>query len=155
MDAAVFGDRLPEVTQNQRKLLWVRKGCQASQRKGLTSREVQGNSGEVRGTFGEVWETFRRTSALLLNSTVRELPGKSPGNFRGTSRKSGDLPEAQGSLTPSQRLAKFVSNTSLPWPIQPIFAVPALRELESACRVSILWDAVTVPTGCFAGFLGR
>ena len=35
---------------------------------------------------------------------------------------------------------------------QPLFAVPALRELESACRVSIFWDAVTVPTVCFSGF---
>ena len=34
------------------------------------------------------------------------------------------------------------------------FAVPALRELESACRVSILWDAVTVPRSAFQGFCG-
>ena len=34
---------------------------------------------------------------------------------------------------------------------QPLFAVQALRELESASRVSILWDAVTVPTVCFSG----
>ena len=30
--------------------------------------------------------------------------------------------------------------------------MPALRELESACRVSILRDAVTVPSVCFSGF---
>ena len=30
--------------------------------------------------------------------------------------------------------------------------MPALRELESACRASILRDAVTVPTVCFSGF---
>ena len=36
---------------------------------------------------------------MLLSSTVRELPGKSP-------KTSG---EARGSLTPCQRLAKFVS----------------------------------------------
>ena len=35
-------------------------------------------------------------------------------------------------------------------PRQPCFAAPALRELESACRVSIFWDAVTVPTVCFS-----
>ena len=50
---------------------------------------------------------------MLFNSTVRELPGKSPKNFRGSSgnfRGSlGNFPEARGSLTPSQRLAKFVS----------------------------------------------
>ena len=32
---------------------------------------------------------------------------------------------------------------------QPLFAVLALRELESACRVSLLWDAVTVPQSAF------
>ena len=33
------------------------------------------------------------------------------------------------------------------------FAVPALSSLESVCRVSILWDAVTGPTVCFSGVL--
>ena len=33
--------------------------------------------------------------------------------------------------------------------LQPLFAVPALGELESGCRVSILWDAVTVAAVCF------
>ena len=43
-----------------------------------------------------------------------------------------------------------------PRPRQPLFEVPALRELESACRVGILWDAVTLPTVCFffMGFQG-
>ena len=68
----------------QRKFLRVRRGCQASQKKGLTSGEVWETSGEVRGTFGEVWETSGGTSGLLLSSTVRELPGKSPKNFRGS-----------------------------------------------------------------------
>ena len=27
---------------------------------------------------------------------------------------------------------------AFPWPKKPLFAVPALRELESACRLSIL-----------------
>ena len=40
-----------------------------------------------------------------------------------------------------------------PQPRQPLFSVPALRELESACRASILWDAVTVPAVCFSGAL--
>ena len=34
---------------------------------------------------------------------------------------------------------------------QPLFEVPALRELESACRDSILCNGVTVPTVCFSG----
>ena len=36
----------------------------------------------------------------------------------------------------------------------PLFAVPALRELESFCRVSTLWDVVTVPTVCCSGVRG-
>ena len=40
-----------------------------------------------------------------------------------------------------------------PRPRQPPFAAPALRELESVCRVSICWDAITVPTVCFSGVL--
>ena len=40
-----------------------------------------------------------------------------------------------------------------PRPRQPHFAGPALRELESACRLSIFWDPVTVPTVCFSGVL--
>ena len=70
----------------------------------------QGSPGNFRGSLGN----FRGTLGLLLGSTVRELPGKSPknfwgslGNFRGS---PGDFPEARGSLLPSQRLAKSVSN---------------------------------------------
>ena len=36
---------------------------------------------------------------------------------------------------------------------QPLFAVLALRELESACRVCTLWYAVTVPMVCFSEIL--
>ena len=91
-----------------------RRGCQASQRKGLTSGEVPelpGKFGELPGKFGELPGNL--WIGLLLSSTVRELPGKSPENFRGSwgnfRGKSGDFPEARGSLTPFQRLAKFVS----------------------------------------------
>ena len=77
-----------------------------------------GSLGNFRGSLGN----FRGTSGLLLSSTVRELPGKSPKNFRGKffgelPGKSGDFPEARGNPTPSQRLAKFVSG-----PIFPFFS---------------------------------
>ena len=69
----------------------------------------RGSQGNFRGSLGN----FRGTSGLLLSSTVRELPGevaeKLPGKFGELPRKSADFPETQGSLTPSQRLAKFVS----------------------------------------------
>ena len=84
----------------------------------------RGSSGNFRGSLGN----FRGTSGLLLSSTVRELPGKSPKNFRGSSgnfRGSlGNFPEARGSLTPSQRLAKFVSNLCFFQFFFPVFWVP-------------------------------
>ena len=49
---------------------------------------------------------------LLLSSSERtsgEVAEKLPGKFGELPGKSGDFPEARGSLTPSQRLAKFVS----------------------------------------------
>ena len=95
---------------------------------------MTGKSGNFRGSLGNFrggLGNFRGTSGLLLTSTVRELPGKSPKKFRGSRRKSsgevaekvpgkfgefpgksGDFPKARGSLTPSQRLAKYVSNFS-------------------------------------------
>ena len=80
----------------------------------------RGSPGNFRGSLGN----FRGTPGLLLSSTVRELPGKSPTNFRGSlgnflPGKSGDFPEARGGLTPSQRLAKFVSKetSKLPVPV--------------------------------------
>ena len=41
------------------------------------------------------------------------LTEKLPGKFGELPGKSGDFPEARGSLTPYQRLAKFVSNLSV------------------------------------------
>ena len=94
--------QLPGHLSVSEKVFVSQKRVSGFPEKRLTSGEVRGTSGEVRGTSGEVWET----SGELFGSTVRELPGKSPktsGEVRGTSR------EARGSLTPSQRLAKFVS----------------------------------------------
>ena len=82
----------------------VRRGCQASQRKGLTS-------GEVRGTSelpGGPWIAVKSHSEGTSGEVAEKLPGK----FGELPRKSGDFPEARGSLTPSQRLAKFVSEVS-------------------------------------------
>ena len=62
-------------------------------RKRLTSREVAGKPpGKSPGNFRGRLGNFRGTSGLLLSSTARELPGKSPkkklwgssGNFRGS-----------------------------------------------------------------------
>ena len=80
--------------------------------KGLTSGEVRGTSGEVWGTSGEVWETSGEPwIAIQFHSerTSGEVAEKLPGKFGELPGKSGDFPEARGSLTPSQRLAKFVS----------------------------------------------
>ena len=81
--------------------------------------DLRGSPGDFRGSLGNFRGSlgnFRGTPGLLLSSTVREPPGKSPKNFRGKfgelPGKPGNFPEARGSLTPSQRLAKFISNLS-------------------------------------------
>ena len=89
--------------------------------KGLTSGEVRETSGEVRGTSREVWETSRELLDCCKvpqwenlrgsrRKTSGEVAEKLPEKFGELPGKSGDFPEARGSLTPSQRLAKFVSN---------------------------------------------
>ena len=68
--------------------------------KGADLRESPGTSGEVWGTSGRgSLGNFRGTFGLLLSSTVRELPGKSPQNFRevrGTSGEVRGLPRSSG-----------------------------------------------------------
>ena len=77
---------------------------QASQRKGLTSGEVQGTPAKSRELPGKSGR-LPGTSRLLLNSTVRfETPGKSPGNVR---TGSGKFWEVQGPLSD---WAEFVSS---------------------------------------------
>ena len=87
---------------SQRKFLWVRRGCQASQRKGLTS-------GEVRELPGNLWIAVKFHSERTSGEVTENLPGK----FGELPGKSGDFPEARGSLTPSQRLATFVSKLAI------------------------------------------
>ena len=131
-----MGDRLPNLSEN---VFVSQERVSGFPEKGA---DLRGSLGNLQGSLGN----FRGTSGSLLSSTVRELPakaGKTSGEVRGTSGECRDFPEARGSLTPSQRLAKFVSNDeghpkAFPRPRQPLFAVPALRELESACRMSSL-----------------
>ena len=80
---------------------------------GLTSGEVRGTSREVRGTSREVWETSGEplvTVKFHSERTSGEVAEKLPGKFGELPGKSGGFPEAPGSLTPSQRLAKFICN---------------------------------------------
>ena len=85
------------------------EGARLPRERGGSPGNFRGSPGNFRGRLGN----FQGTSGLLLSSTVRELPGKSPKNFQGSSGNfqgsPGNFPEARGSLTPSQRLAKFVS----------------------------------------------
>ena len=49
--------------------------------------DLRGSPGNFRGSPGNFQRSlgnFRGTPLLLLNSTVRELPGKSPKNFWGS-----------------------------------------------------------------------
>ena len=75
-----------------------------------TEADLQGSAGNFWGSLGNfrgnLWiaVTFHseRTSGEVAKKPLRKF-GELPG-------KSGDFPEARGSLTPSQRLAKFVSS---------------------------------------------
>ena len=75
---------------------------------------VPDKGADLRGSPGP-WGSlgnFRGTSGLLLSSTVRELPGKSPttsGKFGELLGKSGTS-QKLGGADSYQRLAKFVSN---------------------------------------------
>ena len=86
---------------NQRKFLRVRRGCQASQRKGLTSgevRELPGKFGELPGKSGKLpgnlWIAVEfhseRTSGEVAEKTSGEVRGTS-GEVRGRPRSSGEL----------------------------------------------------------------
>ena len=67
---------------------------------GLTSGEVPGKSGELPGNL---WIAVKFHSERTSGEDAGELPGK----FRELPKKSGNFPEARGSLTPSQQLAKL------------------------------------------------
>ena len=90
---------------HQRKFLWVRRGCQASQRKGWPP----GKFGKLPGKFGKLPGNLWIAVKLHSGRTSGEVTEKLPGKFGELPGKSGDFPEALWSLTPSQRLAKFVS----------------------------------------------
>ena len=75
--------------------------------KGLSSGEVRkplGKSGELPGKSGKL--PGNPWIPVKFQSERKEVAEKLPGNFWGS---PGDFPEARGSLTPSQRLAKFLS----------------------------------------------
>ena len=102
--------------ENQGKFLRVRRGCQASQRKGWPlgkSGKLPGKSGELPGKSGKLpgnpWIAVKFHSERTSGEVAEKLPGK----FGALPGKSGDFPEARGFLTPSQRLAKFVSKKKI------------------------------------------
>ena len=75
-------------------------GC--NQRKGLTSGEVSELPGKFGRLPGNLWIAVKFHSDRTSGEVAENFRGSS-GNFRG------NFPEARGSLTPHQRLAKFVS----------------------------------------------
>ena len=78
-----FLENLRSATCQSGKVFASQERVSSFPEKGLTSGEVRETSRQVRGTSGEVWET----SGEPLDSCkvpVRELPGKSLKNFRGS-----------------------------------------------------------------------
>ena len=70
----------------------VRRGCQASQRKGLTSGEAWGTSGEVWGTSGEPLDCC----LVPQRENFRGSRRKTSGEVRGTSGEVRGLPGSSG-----------------------------------------------------------
>ena len=77
------------------------------------SGELLGKSGELPGKSGKLPGNLWIAVKFHSERTSGEVAEKLPGRFGELPGKSGDFPEARGSLTPSQRLAKFVSNKML------------------------------------------
>ena len=73
-----------------------------------------GSPGNFRGSPAKSLGNFRGNPWIAVKfhseRTSGEVAEKLPGRFGELLGKSGDFPETQGSLTPSQRLAKLVSN---------------------------------------------
>ena len=98
--------------EDSEKVLASQERVSGFPEKGATSGEARETSGEVQETSGKVWElpgnpwiAFKFHSERTSGEVAEKLPGK----FGQLPGKSGDFPEARGSLTPSQRLAKFIS----------------------------------------------
>ena len=76
--------------------------------------DLWGRPGNFRGSLGNfrrklpgnLWIAVKFHSERSFGEVARKLLGK----FGELPQKSGDSPEARGSLTPSQRLAQFVSD---------------------------------------------
>ena len=84
---------------SQRKLLWVRRGCQASQRKGWPRGkfgELPGKFGKLLGKFGKLPGNLRIAVKFHSERTSGEVAENfrgSSGNFRGSFRR---LPRSSG-----------------------------------------------------------
>ena len=68
----------------------------------------RGSPGNFRGSLGNFRGSPGSSVKFHSERTSGEVAEKLPGKFGELPGKSGDFPEARGSLTASQRLAKFV-----------------------------------------------
>ena len=81
------------------------------------SGKLPGKSGELPGKSGKLPGNLCIAGKFHSERTSGEVAGKLPGRFGELLGKSGDFPEARGSLTSSQRLAKFVPKKNAPLPL--------------------------------------
>ena len=72
--------------------------------------ELPGKSGKLPGKSGKLPGNLWIAVKFHSEGTSGEVAEKLPGKFGELPGKSGDFREARGGLTPSQRLAKVVSN---------------------------------------------
>ena len=128
MDAAVLGDRLlPEVTQLGPGSLFQ------NNRKGVPQAYARARASSATICSVQVLSVFLCIFYVKKGNLIRIKTGLETYLIRFQTR------------TPLSRYP--------PYDCSNFVALPALRELESAYRVSILWDAVTVPTVRFSKLL--
>ena len=126
-----MGMRSPH--KNYQKVFVSQERVSGFPEKGAYLRGSRGTSGEVWGTSREVWGTSGEPSRR-----------KTSGEVRGTAGEVWDFPEARGSLTPSERLAKSVSKSD--HRVIAVSCFPMLSKTVQGC--GSLTAAVTFRLGC-------
>ena len=98
--------------------------------KGLTSGEVWETSGEVRATSGKSGKLPGNPCIAVNFPTERssgEVAEKLPGKFGELPEKSGDSPEARGSLTPPSDSPNLSPNFATRTQLGPFFVLKFVR----------------------------
>ena len=102
-------------------------------------RESFCESGESAGKFGKLPGNLWIAVKFHSERTSGEVAEKLPGKFGELPGKPRDFPEARGSVTPSKRLAKFVSNSGA-WGANPFLDSRCIRHCRNFCQSPLMLE---------------